>query len=227
MGTTQQAIPLRRLKLALVFEVGQAEGKFLGSPHVVDGRDALPIIHLLREVLGCKDSCQGHHHKFDIGDGHASPLCLLLSIFHHDNELGDAICLDVVLGHVQGEGDHVDGMQPPAVGIKVGRDFEGRNLCIESLGTLQVVVPNLVNNNAEEFGDATFGCFIAGVVVKVGFVGGLGANMANGRGVISNGPVVEGEAGRSEKLGGDMVGFVLGGLYEDGRERMDSFQLVI
>ncbi len=56
------------------------EGNLLGSPRAVDGQEALPIIHLSREVLGCNDSSQGHHHKFDIGNGHASPLCLLLGI---------------------------------------------------------------------------------------------------------------------------------------------------
>ncbi len=110
MGTTHWTPP-RRLKLALAFEVGQTEGNFPGSPCVVDGRGTLPIIHLSWEVLGRKDSCDGHHHEFDIGNGHASPLCLLLSIDHHDDELGDAICLGVVLGHVQVEGDRWHGKQ--------------------------------------------------------------------------------------------------------------------
>ncbi len=96
MGTTQRTTPSRCLTLVLSFEVGQMEGNLPGSPCAVDGRAALPIMHLLREVLGCKDGCQGHHHKFDIRNGHANPFCLLLSILHHDNELGDAICLNVV-----------------------------------------------------------------------------------------------------------------------------------
>jgi hypothetical protein len=222
MGTTQQTTHPRRLKLVLAFEVGQTEGNLRGSPHAVDGREAFPIIHRLQEVLSCKDSCQGHHHKFNIGNGHASLLCLLLSILHHDNELGDAICLDIVLGHVQAKGDHVDCMQPPAVGVKVGHDFKGRNLCVESLGILQVVVPNFVNDVVEEFGDAMFGCFVAGLVVKAGFVGSLGANTDASRGIIGNVPVIEGEVGRPDKLRGAMVGFVLGGLHEDGCEGMDS-----
>ncbi len=119
VGATQRTTHPRRLKYALAFVVGQAEGNLPGSPCMVDGREALPIIHLLRKVSGCKDGCQGHHQQLNIGDGHASPLCLLLHILHHDNELGDAVCLGVVLGHVQAEGDHVNGMQSPAVGIKV------------------------------------------------------------------------------------------------------------
>jgi hypothetical protein len=118
-----------------------------------------------------------------------------LSILHHDNELRDAIRLNVVLCHVRVEGDHVDGMQPPAVGIKVGHDFEGRDFCIESLSVLQVVIPNLVENIAEEFGNATFGHLVAGVDVKVGFVGGLSANMNKGCGIVGDVPVVEGEGG--------------------------------
>jgi hypothetical protein len=83
-------------------------------------------------------------------------------------------------------------MQPPAVGIKVGHDFKGCDLCVESISVLQVIVPNLVNDVAEEFGNATFGYFVAGVVVKVGFVGSLGTNMDDGRGIVGNVPVIEG-----------------------------------
>ncbi len=113
-------------------------------------------------------------------------------------------------------------MQPPAVGVKVGHDFKGRDLCVESLDVLQVVVPNLLNYVAEEFGDAMFGCLVAGVVVKAGFVGSLSANTDTGCGVIGNVPVVEGEVGRPNECGGTMVGLVLGSLCEDGREGMDS-----
>jgi hypothetical protein len=118
--------------------------------------------------------------------------------------------------------DHVDGMQPPAVGIKVGHDLKGHDLGVESLGILQVVVPNLVSKVVEEFGNATFGCFVAGVVVEVGFVGGLGANTDNSRGIIGNVPVVEREAGRQDKLGAAMVRSILGSLREDGCEGMGS-----
>ncbi len=118
-------------------------------------------------------------------------------------------------------------MQPPIVGVEVGHDFEGRDLHIESLGMLQVVVPNLIDDVAEEFGNAMFGCLVAGVVIEVGFVGSLSANTDDGRGISGNVPVVEGEAGRPDKLEGAMVVFVLGGLHEDGCKRMDSFQLVI
>jgi hypothetical protein len=222
MGATQWTPHPRCLKLALAFEVCQMVGNLPGSPHVVDGREALPIIHLSREVLGCEDGSQGRHHQFNINDGYASPLCLLLGILHHDNELGDAICLNAVLGHVQTEGDHVNDMQLPAVGIKVGHDLKGRDLCVERLGVLQVFVPNLINDVVEELGNTTFGYFVAGIVIKAGFVGNLGANMDNGRGAISDVPFVKGESGRPDKLGATMVGFVIGRLQEDGREGMDS-----
>ncbi len=67
-----------------------------------------------------------------------------------------------------------------------------------------------------------FGCRVAGIVVKAGFVGGLGANTDNGCGIIGNVLVLEGEAGRPDKLGTAMVGFVLGSLCKDGCERKDS-----
>jgi hypothetical protein len=176
----------------LAFEVHQMEGNLPGSLRVVNSREALPIIHLLQEVLGSKDSCQGHHHKFHIGNRHASLLCLFLHILHHDNELGDAICLHVIVCHVRAEGDHVDGMQPPAFGVKVGHDFKGRDFCIEHLSILQVVVPNLVDNVLENIGHATFGRLVAGIVVEAGFVGGLGVNMDDCCGIVGNVLVVEG-----------------------------------
>jgi hypothetical protein len=111
-------------------------------------------------------------------------------------------------------------MQPPAVGVKVGHDVNGRDLHIERLGVLQVIVPNLVDDVLEEFGHAMFGRLVAGVVIKAGFMGGLGANTDNSRGVIGNVHVIEGEAGRQDKLGVAMVGFILGGL---GRMAMSEW----
>ncbi len=113
-------------------------------------------------------------------------------------------------------------MQPPAVGIEVGHDLKGCELCVECLAVLQVVIPNLVNDISEELGDAMFCCLEAGIVAEVRFVGGLGPNTDNSCGILGNVPVVEGEAGRPDKPGATMVGFVLGGLCKDGREGMDS-----
>ncbi len=53
-------------------------------------------------------------------------------------------------------------------------------------------------------------------------MGGLDANMDDGCGVVGDVPVIEGKAGRPDKLGATIVGFVLGGLCEDGREGMDT-----
>ncbi len=54
--------------------------------------------------------------------------------------------------HVGAEGDHVDGMQPPAVGVEEGDDLEGRHLRVEGVGVLEVVVPDLVDNFPQELG---------------------------------------------------------------------------
>ncbi len=53
-------------------------------------------------------------------------------------------------------------------------------------------------------------------------MGGLGTNTDDYFGVIGNVLVIEGEAGRPDELGIAIVGFVLGGLWEDGCEGMDS-----
>ncbi len=53
--------------------------------------------------------------------------------------------MHVVLVHVGAEGDHVDGVEPLAVGVEEGDDLEGRHLRIEVVGVLEVVVPDLVD----------------------------------------------------------------------------------
>ena len=96
-------------------------------------------------MLCSEHSSQGHHDQFDVGNGHARPLRLLLGILQHDDVLGDAFCQRVVLVHVRAKGDHVDGMQTPTVGIEEGDDFQGRHLCVEGFGIFEVVVPDLID----------------------------------------------------------------------------------
>jgi hypothetical protein len=86
--------------LALAFDVGEMECNLPCPPGTIDGWKAFPIIYLTQEMLGREDSRRGHHHKFDIGDGHARPFRLFLRILHHDDELGDAIHLCIILCHI-------------------------------------------------------------------------------------------------------------------------------
>jgi hypothetical protein len=177
-------------------------------------------------VLGCKDSRQCHHDKFDVGNRHTSPLGLLLGILHHDNELGDAIHLHVVLHHIRAKQDHVEAMQPSAVGVEKGHDVDGRDLCVEGVNVFEVVVPNLTNNIAEKLGHALFGCLVTDVGIDSGFVGSLRTNANNCCGIVCDCLVVEWEMRRAYKFG-TMVGFVLDSLGEDGCEGVNSVQLVI
>ena len=124
------------------------------------------------------------------------------------------------------EGDHVDGMRPPAVGVKEGHDVVGSDLCVEGIGVFEIVVPDLVNDIAKEFGKAMFGRFLTGVVIEAGFMGRLCTNPADCCGVVNNVFIVEGEAGGTYKFCVAKFSFVLGGLREDGREGMDSIQLI-
>ena len=81
--------------------------------------------------------------------------------------------------HVSAEQDHVHGVQPPAVCVEEGHDFEGRHLCVKGFGILQVFVPDLVDDVAKEFSHPVFGCFIRGIVLKAGFMGRFGPIMNN------------------------------------------------
>jgi hypothetical protein len=168
-------------------------------------------------VLGCKDSRQRHYDKFDVINRHAGPLCLLLGILHHDKELGDAICLHLALHHIHEKQDHVKGMQPFAVGVKEGHDVDGCDLHLEGVSIVEVIVPNLVIIIAENLGHALFSRLVTGIVIELGFVGGLRMNVNHCRGIISNRLVVEWETSRADKFG-TMVVFVLDSLGEDSRE---------
>ncbi len=53
-------------------------------------------------------------------------------------------------------------MQPPAVGVGIqeGHDVDGRDLGVEGFGVFEIVIPDLVDDIAEKFGDATLGHFV-------------------------------------------------------------------
>jgi hypothetical protein len=78
-------------------------------------------------MLHPEDGHQGHHDKLNVSDGHAHLLCLFLSLLQHDDVLGDAVRLCVVPVHVGVEGDHVDGLEPNAVGVEEGHDLKGQH----------------------------------------------------------------------------------------------------
>jgi hypothetical protein len=58
MGTTEGFAFPQSLKLALVLQVGKAEYHLPSLPRMGCGREAFPIIDLMWEGLGCKDSHQ-------------------------------------------------------------------------------------------------------------------------------------------------------------------------
>jgi hypothetical protein len=43
-------------------------------------------------------------------------------------------------------------MQTPAVGVKVGHDFDGHDPSEESLGIFEIIVPDLIDDIAKECG---------------------------------------------------------------------------
>ena len=96
-----------------------------------------------------------------------------------------------------------------------------------TIGVFEIVVPDLINNVAKKFCNATFGRFITGIVIEAGFMGRLCTNLDDCHGVVGDVFIVEGEAGGTYEFGVAMFCFVLGGLREDSREGMDAFQLII
>ncbi len=178
-------------------------------------------------MLGREDSRRSHHHKFDVGDGHARPLCLFLSILQHVGVLGNAIRLDVILMHVSAEGNHVYGMKSPTVGVKEGDNFKGRHLCVKGVGVLEVFEPDLVDGFLEEFGGPTLRCLVAGVVVNAGFVGRFRSNANNRGGIVCNVTVIEGQSDGAFERIATMVGGVRHCITQDGCEGVDPPELVV
>ena len=178
-------------------------------------------------MLRHEDFSRGHHDKFNVGNGHASPLRLFLRILQHDDVLGNAVRLHVVLVHVAEEGDHVDGMQPPPVGIEERDDFEGRHLRVEGVGIFEVIVPDLVNNLRKELGRPALGRLKAGVVVKAGFVGRLRVNANDRGGIVLDAAVVEREADGAFEQVAAMLSGVPHTIRDDGHEGVDSPKLIV
>ena len=121
-------------------------------PMCVSWRVGLPIVDLTGKMLSRKDCHPGHHDELDVGNGHAHPLCHFMCILQHYDVLGDAVYLHVILVHVGAEGDHVNGADPPAIGVKEGHDLKGQHLSAEGVGVLEVVVPDFVGSVMEKFG---------------------------------------------------------------------------
>jgi hypothetical protein len=142
-------------------------------------------------MLGWEDSRRSHHHKFYVSNRNARPLCLFLNILQHSDVLGNAVRLDVILMHFGAEGNHVDGMKSPAVGVEKGDNFKGRHLRVKRIGILEVFEPDLVNGFLEEFGSPTLCRLVAGIVVKAGFVGRFRLNANNRGGIIRDVTVIE------------------------------------
>ncbi len=178
-------------------------------------------------MLGRKDSLQSHHHKFDVGDGHARPLCLFLSILQHVDVLGNAVHLDVILMHFSAEGNHVYGMKSPVVGIKEGDNFKGQHLRVKGVGVLEVFEPDLVDGFSEEFGGPTLRRLVAGVVVKAGFVGRFRSNANDRGGIVCNVTIIEGQSDRAFECIAAMDSGVRHCIMQDGCEGVDPPELVV
>ena len=131
-----------------------------------------------------------------------------------------------MLVHIGAEVDHVNGMEPPAVGVKEGHDLEGQHLSVEGVGILEVVVPDFVDGLSEKFGGPMLGRFVTGKVFKAGFMSQFQVDANDHGGIVGNGAVVERQANRTAK-GGAMVDGIPCRIREEARERMDSPEMII
>ena len=111
---------------------------------------------------------------------------LFLGLLQHDDILGNAVGLGVVAMHVCLKSKHVDGVEPPPVGIKEGHDIDSKYLHVKGIHVLEIGVPSLVHDGEEELGCAALGRFIAGIVVKSVAVGCFLTYSDKGQRIVDN-----------------------------------------
>jgi hypothetical protein len=117
-------------------------------------------------------------------------------------------------------------VEATGVGVEESHDVEGRHLCVEGVGILEVVVPDLVNGVPEDLSGAALGRFVGGEVVEAGFVGRFRSDTNDRGGVVRNAPIVEWEPDGNGKGVTAMVGGIPCGLREESNEGMDPLEEV-
>ena len=124
--------------------------------------------------------------------------------------------------HVCAEGYHVNRVEAPAVKIEESNDVQSRNLSVEGVGILQVVVPHLVHDVAEELGASTLGGFVVSKVFELGFVSCFRSDTDDGSGIVWDGTVIERETRRAYERRAPVGRGILGRVREESCQGMDS-----
>jgi hypothetical protein len=112
-------------------------------------------------------------------------------------------------------------VEATGVGVEEGHDVKGRQLRVEGVGVLEVVVPDLVDGVPEELSGAALGRFVGGKVIEAGFVGRFRSDTNDRGGVVRDAPVVEWEPGGNGEGVTAMVGGIPRGLHEESNKGMD------
>ncbi len=131
--------------------------------------------------------------------------------------------------HIGAEVDHVNGMEPPAVGVKEGHDLEGQHLSVEGVGVLEFVVPDpdSVHGFVEKFGGLALGRLVTGIGIEADFVSRFRTDANNRGGIVGNAAIVEQQVDGMDKGGAAMVGDIPCGICEEGHEGMDPPKLIV
>jgi hypothetical protein len=89
-------------------------------------------------------------------------------------------------------------VEAPAVEIEESDDVQRRDLGVEGVGILQVIVPHFVHDVAEKFGASSLSGFVVCEVLEFGFVCCFRFDTDDSSGIVGDGSVIERErrAGR-------------------------------
>jgi hypothetical protein len=129
--------------------------------------------------------------------------------------------------HVCLEGDHVNCVKTPTVGIEEGDYFQGHSLHVEGVGVLEVVVLDLFHGVMEELGSAALGHLVTGVVIIAGFVGQFCVDANNSGGIVRDGAIIKRQTIGANKCLAFMIGGVPHHICEDSSEGVDPPKLII
>ena len=117
-------------------------------------------------------------------------------------------------------------MQSPAVDVEELHNLPRRD-SVERVGILEVVVPNLLDSVAKEFGNAPFSRLVAGEIIAARFVDGFYFDADDSRGIVVDACVVKGEpGGAAEAVLATVVGGIPHGIREDCREGTNPPKLI-
>ncbi len=138
------------------------------------GITAFPLVGLFFVVPRLEYGGGHIHGLLNIQDEEFGSLCLLLGLFHCQDEVWHAGCIFVEEEHVCAQGDNVERMESCGILLEELKEVTCKHLVEDCSAILQFVDVDFFNRSVDEFLAAIFGCLSNTVVFGASLVDGLG-----------------------------------------------------